>query len=70
MNAFASRLDVLLADPSTGLNASLQNFFNAVQDVNNDPASIPARQALLGRPKAWCSVFTGSTGGSRRRSRR
>ena len=57
MNAFASRLDVLLADPSTGLNASLQNFFNAVQDVNNDPASIPARQALLGEAESLVQRF-------------
>lgn len=48
LSTLAGRLDVLLADPSTGLNAGLQNFFNAVQDVANDPASIPARQALLG----------------------
>ena len=57
MNTFASRLDVLLADPSTGLNASLQNFFNAVQDVNNDPASIPARQALLGEAESLVQRF-------------
>ena len=48
LSTLAGRLDVLLADPSTGLNVGLQNFFNAVQDVANDPASIPARQALLG----------------------
>ncbi len=43
-----SRMDTLLADPQTGLSASMQGFFNAVQDVANDPASIPARQAVLG----------------------
>lgn len=57
MSAFASRLDVLLADPSTGLNASLQSFFGAVQDVNNDPSSVPARQALLGEAEGLAQRF-------------
>ncbi|MBT8085180.1 MAG: flagellar hook-associated protein FlgK [Woeseia sp.] len=48
MNDLALRLDTLLADPSTGLNSQLQSFFNGVQDIANDPASIPTRQALLG----------------------
>lgn len=57
MNTFASRLDVLLADPNTGLNASLRSFFNAVQDVNNDPSSVPARQALLGEAEGLVQRF-------------
>ena len=44
----ASQVDGLLADSQTGLAPALQGFFNAVQGVANDPASIPARQALLG----------------------
>lgn len=44
----ASRMDTLLADPQTGLSASMQSFFNSVQDLANDPASIPTRQAILG----------------------
>ena len=48
MNELAGRLDTLLADPATGLNAQLTSFFNAVQDIANDPASLPTRQALLG----------------------
>lgn len=42
-----SQLDNLLADPQAGLTPSLQDFFNAVQGVANDPASVPARQVLL-----------------------
>jgi len=45
--ALASQVDNLLADPSAGLMPSLQAFFNALQDVANDPASTPARQVLL-----------------------
>src|SRR5690606_41940817 len=48
LDALARRLDNLLAGPETGLDARLQTFFNAVQDVANDPAPTPARQALLG----------------------
>ncbi len=48
MDALAARIDGLLADPESGLSGGLQSFFNALEDVANDPASVPARQALLG----------------------
>lgn len=57
LSQLANRLDVLLADPTTGLNASLQSFFNAVQDVSNDPSSVPARQALLGEANGLAQRF-------------
>lgn len=44
----AERLNNMLGDSSTGLSASLQNFVNAFQSVASSPASIPARQVLLG----------------------
>jgi flagellar hook-associated protein 1 FlgK len=47
LETLASRVDNVLADPDTGLNTGLQDFFNAVQDLSNDPASIPARRAAL-----------------------
>lgn len=47
LSTMASRIDNLLADPATGLSSGLDAFFGAVQDVANDPGSIPARQALL-----------------------
>lgn len=43
----ATQVDGVLADQNVGLTAALQNFFNAVQTVADDPTSIPARQALL-----------------------
>jgi flagellar hook-associated protein 1 len=43
----ASQVDNMLSDPTAGLTPALQNFFNAVQGVANDPTSIPARQVLL-----------------------
>ncbi len=48
MSSLASQLDGLLANPDTGFSPALQSFFNSVQDVANDPASLSAREALLG----------------------
>jgi flagellar hook-associated protein 1 len=45
----ANQINNLFADSSTGISATLQKFFNAAQTVANTPASIPARQALLGQ---------------------
>ncbi len=43
----ASRVDDLLASEETSLSPALKKFFNAVNDVTNDPTSVPARQSLL-----------------------
>ena len=48
MDSLATRVDGLLADPVTGLSPRLQGFYDAVQDVSNEPSSIAARQALIG----------------------
>lgn len=53
----ASQVDNLLADPAGGLAPSLQRFFNAVNDVADDPASTPARQALLSEAQALADRF-------------
>ncbi|MDJ0941594.1 MAG: flagellar hook-associated protein FlgK [Woeseiaceae bacterium] len=57
LNTLASRIDTLLADADTGLNTGLSSFFNSVQDLANDPASIPTRQALLGEAKGLADRF-------------
>ena len=44
---FASQVDDLLGSPELSLSAGLQGFFDAVQDVADDPTSIPARQVML-----------------------
>ena len=46
-HTLAARIDNMLADPQVGLTSSLQSFFGSVQDVANDPSSVPARQAML-----------------------
>ncbi len=44
---YASTVDELLADPQVGMMPAFERYFGAMNDVANDPASIPARQALL-----------------------
>lgn len=56
-HSFASRVDNLLADSQSGLAPSLQGFFNSVQDVANDPASIPARQVMLSEAEGLAERF-------------
>lgn len=43
----ASLIDEMLADPQVGMMPAIEEFFGSVQDVANDPSSIPARQALI-----------------------
>lgn len=57
LSNLSGRIDVLVADPDTGLNTSLQSYFNSVQDLANDPSSIPTRQALIGEAEGVASRF-------------
>jgi flagellar hook-associated protein 1 FlgK len=52
-----SQIDNLLADPSAGLSPALANFFQGVQDVAANPASIPARQSMLSGAQALVARF-------------
>lgn len=53
----ANRVDNLLADENAGLSPSMQGFFDSLHDVADDPASIPARQVLLGKAQALADRF-------------
>ena len=57
MSEMSGRVDSLLANADTGLNSGLQNFFNTLQDVSNDPAELPTRQALLGEADGLATRF-------------
>ena len=46
-STFASQVDDLLGAPELSLSSGLQGFFDAVQDVADDPTSISARQVML-----------------------
>jgi len=51
------RVDSILADPATGLTPALDGFFSAIQDVANNPGSIPERQVLLGQANGLAGRF-------------
>lgn len=52
-----ARMDTVLADPAVGLGPALEGFFGAVQDVANNPASLPERQVLLGEARGLADRF-------------
>ncbi len=45
---FVSQLEALLANESAGLASGMQGFFSSLQAASDDPASITARQQILG----------------------
>jgi len=55
---FASQVDNLLADPSTGLIPGVNSFFNAVQEVANDPSSLAVREVMLTEANSLASRFS------------
>lgn len=57
MSAWIDQLDGILGDSDTGLAPALKQFFASAQDVANSPASLPARQALLGRAGTLAARF-------------
>lgn len=50
-------IDNMLADPSSGLSPALQDFFRGVQQVAADPASLPARQAMVSATESLVARF-------------
>ena len=44
---FARQVDDLLGSPELSLSKGLEGFFDAVQEVSNDPTSVSTRQVLL-----------------------
>ncbi len=51
------QIDNMLADPSSGMAPSIQEFFSAVNNIANSPESQPARQALIHNANALASRF-------------
>lgn len=54
----ASQVDNLIANQATGLSPTLKAFFSAVNEVANDPASIPARQVMLSEAESLTGQFS------------
>lgn len=61
MSTYASKLDNLFSDSSTGLSATLQNFMNAVQGVADAPSDISARQVLISQAQTLTDRLKGYT---------
>ena len=57
VSQLSSSLDELLADASVGMMPAVQDFFSAMQDVANDPSSLPPRQTLLTRSEILVDRF-------------
>ncbi|MBD2858420.1 flagellar hook-associated protein FlgK [Spongiibacter sp. KMU-158] len=53
----ATQLDNNLADPDLGLTAFLSQFYNSIQDVANEPASLSARQLFLAEAQTLGNRF-------------
>ncbi|MEW8508611.1 MAG: flagellar hook-associated protein FlgK [Candidatus Thiodiazotropha sp.] len=53
----AQRLDNLVADPDAGIQPTIQNFFDALQGLADDPTSIPARQMVLTEAESMVDRF-------------
>lgn len=57
LSTFASNIDNMFSDSTTGLSATLQSFSNAVQTMANTPSDSSARQAVLTQAQALISQF-------------
>ncbi len=51
------QINNMLADPTSGVQPALQNFFNAVNGVASLPQSMPARQSMVSTAQSLSSTF-------------
>lgn len=56
---FSQQVDVLLSDPNTGVADGLNTFFTSLEDLMNDPGSLPARQVFISSAQVLESRFQG-----------
>ncbi|MEE9494048.1 MAG: flagellar hook-associated protein FlgK [Gammaproteobacteria bacterium] len=54
---YSSRISNILGDADAGLGAVMGNFFNSIQGVADDPASIPARQTMMTEAETMVGRF-------------
>ncbi|MBL4606448.1 MAG: flagellar hook-associated protein FlgK, partial [Pseudomonadales bacterium] len=53
----ASAIDSLIADASTGVIPTVDQFFSSLQDASADPASLPLRQVVLSESEVMVGRF-------------
>ena len=56
-HAIASQIDSTFGNVDVGLAPALENFFNSLHDVANNPTSTPARQVLLSEASSLNNKF-------------
>jgi flagellar hook-associated protein 1 FlgK len=56
-HSYASWLDNLVADADIGLDPAIQDFFNALQVLSDDPSSITTRQVVLSESQSLVDRF-------------
>ncbi len=54
---FSSRVSNLLGDTDSGLSAGLEDFFSSIQDLADNPSSIPVRQLVLSGAESLVGRF-------------
>jgi flagellar hook-associated protein 1 FlgK len=57
LSTLASRVDNVIASEATSLSPVLKSFFNAVNEVANDPSSLPARQVMTSEAGSLTQQF-------------
>jgi len=57
LSTLASQVDNIIANEATGLLPTLKSFFNTVNEVANDPSSLPARQAVTSEAGSLTQQF-------------
>lgn len=58
----ATSIDNIMADPSTGIAPAMNRFFNAINEVADDPSSVPARQVMLSEAEILTQSFNTMSG--------
>ena len=57
LSTLASQVDNIISNEATGLSPALKSFFNAVNEVANDPSSLPARQVMVSEAESLTQQF-------------
>jgi flagellar hook-associated protein 1 len=57
LSTLASQVDNIIANEATGLSPALKSFFNAVNEVANDPSALPARQVMVSETESLTAQF-------------
>ncbi|WP_340121011.1 flagellar hook-associated protein FlgK [Methylobacter svalbardensis] len=58
----ATNVDNIMADPDTGIAPAMNRFFNAINEVADDPSSVPARQVMLSEAEILTQSFNTMSG--------